>query len=332
MRPRLTLIGGLLALSSLLAADTDQISWVRADGAPGWTTAMAVDAQPDRPAAVPLIAPAWFARFPDTKIPLVTNETFDLASARGKVLLLDYWASWCAPCIKELPHLQRLHLARSGQGLVAVAINADQDAATATESAKRLGLTMKIGTNDPRVYDTLGVKSLPTVLLIDKQGRLRARWDGYRTGLEKEIDARVEKLLADDPEGTTREIASVLSGAGLLRARWFRDLPAQADGVVGLPAAQAGGVRVGASSGNELLSYDAAGEAVARLKTQSAAGRLLDFGEAKDGTKELVGYRPGGTSVGVIALRSGAERAITIPAPVIDVALARGVSGDAISW
>jgi len=275
-----------------------------------------------------LSAPVWFARFPDAKIPLAPSGSFELASARGKVLLLDYWAAWCAPCLKELPHLQQLHAARAGDGLIAVAINADENAASAAESAKRLGLTMPIGVNDPDVYRALGVRTLPTLLVVDKQGRLRARWDGYRPGLEKEIAATVNKLLADDPSGTTREVAGVIKGAGRLQARWMRDLPGTAEGVVGLPAGGTGGMRVVASGGAELVSFDATGEAIARLKAEGAAGRLRDFGVAADGTRELIGFRPGGTTVGVIALRSGALRTVTLPAPLIDLAVSAQAGGD----
>jgi thiol-disulfide isomerase/thioredoxin len=317
-----------LALAIASAAAADDIISIHSDGAAGWTTAVPNGAGAGQPGATPLTAPVWFARFPDAKIPLATGGSFDLAGARGKVLLLDYWASWCGPCIKELPHLQKLHLAHEGEGLVAVAINADEDAAAASASAKKLGLTMMIGLNDKNVYRMLGVRNLPTVFIIDKQGRLRSRWDGYRTGLENEIDATVAKLLADDETGTTREVASVVSGPGLLRARWFRDLPEAANGVVGLPAGLAGGMRVVASSGDELLTLDAGGEALARLKTTNASGRLLDFGAAADGTRELLGYRPGATSVGVIALRSGDERAIALPAPVLGVAIASEGIGD----
>jgi thiol-disulfide isomerase/thioredoxin len=273
------------------------------------------------------MAPAWFAKFPDGKLQLAPEGTYDLASARGKVLLVDYWASWCTPCIMELPHLQQLHVTRSRDGLVALAINADEEADRAAESAKRLGLTMMIGVNDPAVFQTLGVKTLPSLFAVDKQGRLRARWDGYKIGIEKEIAATVDKLLADDASGTTREMATVVAGQGRLQARWYRDLPGTADGVVGMPAGAGGTARVVASGGDQLVSFDAAGEVVARVKTGSSPGRLLDFGTTADGTREIAGFRPGGTTISVIALRVGSERTIAVPAPLLDVVVAGDAAG-----
>jgi thiol-disulfide isomerase/thioredoxin len=324
---RLALVFVALTLGTVLAGESDEVSWIRNDGAPGWRAAIARAPQTNGVPASPLLAPTWFAKFPPATIPLAPEGSFDLASTRGKVLLIDYWASWCGPCLKELPHLQHLHATREKAGLVAVAINADEDAATATESAKRLGLTMPIGLNDPEVYRTLGVRTLPTLMIVDREGRLRARWDGYRSGLENEIAAMVDKLLAGDTAGTTRTLGAVLSGQGRLAALWSRDLAGAADGVVGLPAGSEGSRRVVASGGGELVSFDVAGDVVARIRAGTTTGRLIDFGATADGTRELAGFRVGATTINVIALRSGTLRNIAIPAPVLDVAATGDASG-----
>lgn len=316
------------ALSTVLTRPSDEIAWTRADGQ-GWHTPVPSTSPPDAAAATPLLAPTWFAKLPNATFQLAPVGTFELASARGKVLLLDYWASWCGPCLKELPHLQRLHLARREDGLVALAVNADEEAAAAADSAKRLGLTMMIGVNEPTMHESLGVRTLPSLFAVDKQGRLRARWDGYRTGIEKDIAAMVDKLLADDASGTTREMATILVGQGSLQARWYRDLPGTADGVVGLPSGNVGGARVVASGGDQLLSFDAEGEVIGRLKTETPSGRLLDFGTTAEGTRELVGYRPGGTVLAVIALPSGTERKIAVPAPLLDLSVWKETAGSA---
>ncbi len=320
MSRRFGLLLVALAFSAVLTRASDGIAFTPVDGAPGWSIPVPAESRPDGEVATPLTAPTWFAKLPNATIHLAPVGSFEFASARGKVLLLDYWASWCGPCIQELPHLQRLHVARSGDGLVALAINVDEDAEVVSETVKRLGLTMMIGVNEPEVNRSFGVRTLPAVFVIDRQGRLRKRWDGYRAGLETEIAATVDKLLADDKSGTTREMATILTGRGRLEARWTRDLPGTADGVVGWPLG-VGGARVVASGGDQILSFDADGEVLARLKTGTPAGRLLDFGTTADGTRELVGFRPGGTAVKVIALGSGAERKIAVPAPLIDVAV-----------
>ena len=275
MRSRVPALIAALSVSLLPVRASDTIAWVRANGEPGWTAALSTG-PPQGASSTALAAPVWFARFPEAKIPLAPEGAFELSSARGKILLLDYWASWCGPCLQELPHLQKLHTERSGAGLVALAVNTDEGATPtwAADAAKRLGLTMQIGVNNPEVSRTLGVRTLPTLLIVDRSGRLRARWDGYRPGLEREIAKKVDDLLADDAAGTTREVARVITGPAKLEARWSRDLSGTAEGVVGLPSGTAGAMRVVASGGNELISYDAAGEAIARLRVDNGMGRV----------------------------------------------------------
>lgn len=93
MRPRFRFVVPALLLSSVLAQAADEIGWVRFDGAPGWVAAAPANVPPSGAAPIPLFAPTWFLKFPDAKVELVPEGTYDLASARGSVLLVDYWAS-----------------------------------------------------------------------------------------------------------------------------------------------------------------------------------------------------------------------------------------------
>lgn len=326
----LALFACVVAASAAVAAaaESDEIGWIRSDGAGGWKTRINRDIRPAGVVASALTASPWYPKFPAIKIPLAKGGALDPASVRGRVLVVDFWASWCAPCLQELPHLQRLYASVAPRGAAAIAINADEDAATALQTAKRLGLTMTIGLNEPALYRALGVRSLPTVLVVDRQGRVRARWDGYRAGLEKEIAHKVEELMADETDRTSRSIAEVLAGAGTLRALWYRDVPGSADGIVGLPPGHPDDMRVLASAGGSLLAFDADGEPLSRLKASSWAGRLLDFGVDAAGSREIVGYRPGGTTLGVVSLRAGTERSIECPAPIVDVAVEARSGGD----
>src|SRR5262249_41250177 len=248
-------------------------------------------ARPPGRGASSLFAPAWYPRMPPLVLRLASGGTLDLGTARGRVMLLDFWASWCGPCLMELPHLQRLHAAGAPRGLLAVAVTVDEAADVAAAAAKRLGLGMSVALNDAKLDRTFAVHTLPTVLLVDKQGRIRDRWDGYRPGLEETIARAVAKLMGDDPGGTRREIASVLSGEGTLRTLWLRDLPGSADGVVVLPPSAGEGFRVIAASGGVLLAFDRHGDANARTQAPGWAGRLIDFGSAQDGSREIVAFR-----------------------------------------
>lgn len=309
------------AASAAPAATSDAVTWVRRDGRPGWTAAIPRSGAPAAGNGSSLVATAWLPELPSLSVSLAEGGSLDLDTTRGKVVLLDFWASWCGPCQEELPHLERLHRKEGPNGLVAIAVNADESAKVATAAARRLGLTMTVALDEPALYKAFRVRTLPTLLLADREGRLRARWDGYRPGLENEVAAKVADLLAGDRKGTERELAKVATGEGLLRALWYRDLPGGADGVVVLPPSAGAARRVIAAGHGQLIAFDARGEATARSEAPSWAGRLLDFGsDASDGA-EIVAFRPGATSLGIIGVASGARTEIASPAPIVDVAV-----------
>ena len=318
---RLALGLTLIATTAVAQAPPTQdvVTWIPAGDGAGWSTGIAHEIRPSGITPTPVVAPAWLARLPKAKLDLADGKSLELASLRGQVVLIDFWASWCGPCLQELPHLQKLHVANQPKGLHAIAVNVDEGAELARESAKKIGLTMPIGINDG-LDDHFGVRILPTVLLADRSGRIRGRWDGYRAGLENTIDEKVQRLLADDPDGTLRSVAQALTGGGLLHGVWTRDLPGEVDGILALPDKDPAKIRVVASGGGELLSYGADGEIRGKARAPSWAGRLLDFGKTADGTQEVAAYRVGSTMMGVIQLPSGNARPIDCEAPIATAA------------
>jgi len=318
---RLVLGLTLLATTAVAGAPAteDVVTWIPAGTGRAWSTSIAREARPSGVTPAPLLVPNWLPRLPQIAFSLADGKRVDLAALRGQVVLLDFWASWCGPCLKELPHLQQLHATNEPKGLHAIAVNMDEGPEHAREFAKKIGLTMPIGINDG-FDERFGVKILPTVVLADKSGRIRGRWDGYRPGLETAIDEKLQHLLADDPDGTLRPAAQALTGAGLLRGVWSRDLPGEVDGVVAIADRDAAKSRVVVSGGGELLSYGADGEITGKAHAPSWAGRIVDFGRAADGTQEIAAYRVGSTMMGVIQLPSGEARNIDAGAPIAAVA------------
>jgi peroxiredoxin len=109
-----------------------------------------------------------------------------LASLRGKVVLLNFWATWCKPCEEEMPGMERLYQKYKDKGLVVLAVSEDADGAGAVAPfVKKHGLTFPIGL-DPKmsVAASYGVWALPSTFIIDRNGN-RAHfangpreWDG----------------------------------------------------------------------------------------------------------------------------------------------------------
>jgi thiol-disulfide isomerase/thioredoxin len=311
------------------AAGSDRIQWVRKDGAPGWSISIPAESKPDGAVLKPLLAPTWFPRLPKAQLELAPSGTYDLALLRGRVAVIDFWASWCGPCLRELPHLQKLFATRPSASFTAVAINVDEDAATATASAKRLGLTMPVALNDAAFYRAVNARSLPTLLVIDKEGRIRGRWNGYRNGFEDEIAQKVDALLAGDASDLARPAAQVLTGAGKLRGLWSRDLPGNVEGLIALPPGNPEGTRLLVSAAGMLIPFSPDGENTSARAAALAGGRLMDFGPSADGGRDIAAYRPGGTTVGILSLPAGIERQVQVTHPIADAAVGLAEAGDA---
>jgi len=139
-------------------------------------------------------------RAPKIDLPTLQGGRLKLESLRGKVVVLDFWASWCAPCKEELPELERLKSTYQARGASFVTVNIDIDRANADAMAKKLRLTMPVGL-DPKgdeAANAYGLPTMPTSYVIDKNGVVRYIHDGFHGAsdvdkLKHEVDELLEK-------------------------------------------------------------------------------------------------------------------------------------------
>jgi len=122
----------------------------------------------------------------------------------GRPTVLNFWATWCAPCRREMPLLDRLHRARAPEGLAVIGIDVDEPAARVREFVDSLGINYPIWVDPPAgttgfdstraVYTLTASVGLPTTLFIDRQGVVRFKYLGELTpALIKE---QVDRLIA----------------------------------------------------------------------------------------------------------------------------------------
>lgn len=129
----------------------------------------------------------------------VDGRDVRLSDFAGKVVLIDFWATWCTPCEAEIPHLQRLHETYSKQGLVVLGIAMDgpETVANVAPFVRRNNLTYTVlldeETKVVAVYNPK--RTAPLTLLIDRSGKISRVRQGYDPGDEKLIEDDVKKLL-----------------------------------------------------------------------------------------------------------------------------------------
>ncbi len=122
---------------------------------------------------------------PDFRLADLDGKPHRLENYRGKVVLLDFWASWCAPCRKELPSIEKFHREYRDKGLVILAINTEtHDVARAF--VKKYGYTFPVVRDaEGTVLDDYAVSSIPVTIVIDRTGRIVAHFVGF--GGEEEL-------------------------------------------------------------------------------------------------------------------------------------------------
>ena len=128
---------------------------------------------------------------PPIALPRIDGDTLSLAELRGKVVMLNIWATWCAPCRLEMPSMQRVYEQLREQGLEVVAVAVDKDPGLrqpdgairglVSDFVEQLGLTFPVVVDPTGGTERLyGVDALPTTFLIDRRGRIRVRELGGR--------------------------------------------------------------------------------------------------------------------------------------------------------
>lgn len=141
-------------------------------------------------------APAIGAVAPDFTLHSSFGKNLKLSEYRGQVVMINFWATWCAPCRQELPQLNRLHERYRRDGFVLLGVSVDDNPKAAQDMASRLGVRFPVlfdaGKQVSGRYD---IDAMPSTLLIDRGGAVRYLHRGYRSGVEQEYDARVRELL-----------------------------------------------------------------------------------------------------------------------------------------
>ncbi len=135
---------------------------------------------------------------PDFTLRSVDGPNLRLQEQRGRVVLVNFWASWCGPCRQEMPQLNKLYDKYRDSGFVLLGINIDNNAQTATELASKLGVSFPVLLDtDKAVSKLYDVSTMPLTVVIDRDGRVRYLHHGYREGFEQTYEQQIRALLKE---------------------------------------------------------------------------------------------------------------------------------------
>ena len=131
---------------------------------------------------------------PSFAVRTLDGKLFKMSENRGRPVVLDFWATWCAPCRASMPHLARIQERYHDHGLVVLGLSVDEEGpAVVRRYAERLRIQFRLGMADEKLLDQYGpIRQIPTTFFINRKGEVVRRTVGY---LDAEtLDAYVQEL------------------------------------------------------------------------------------------------------------------------------------------
>jgi thiol-disulfide isomerase/thioredoxin len=130
---------------------------------------------------------------------LLNEQKAKLADYEGRVVVLDFWATYCQPCLEEAPHLDALQRRLGAQGLQVIGLNVGgpEDYPKIPEFAERLKIKYTLGVPEPEMTNLYmgGDSRIPQTLVFDRKGRLVKHFVGYDQAASQELERTIEKAV-----------------------------------------------------------------------------------------------------------------------------------------
>lgn len=140
---------------------------------------------------------------PDFKLITLSDKEVSKDSFKGKILLLDFWATWCKPCVAAMPDLQKLYEKHAGEGLEILGVSIDDKTAKAVKpfiAKRKFSYPIAIDGGESPAWQAYRVKGIPALFLIDQKGKIVKQWLGKPD--KKEVEVAVKALLEAAPSTT----------------------------------------------------------------------------------------------------------------------------------
>lgn len=113
---------------------------------------------------------------PDFQLQNLDGQSITLSGLKGNPVLINFWATWCGPCVSEMPHLQKIHEEWSDRGLVVLAINWGESASEVEQFLQAHNLSLPVLLDTKKVVaQKYGIRAFPTTFFIDKDGIIQVK-------------------------------------------------------------------------------------------------------------------------------------------------------------
>lgn len=135
---------------------------------------------------------------PDFTLKSRSGENLKLSEYRGDVVMINFWASWCAPCRQEMPLLEELYKKYSDLGFTLLAVNVEEDSSKADDLLKEIPVTFPVlFDNTNKVSKLYNVVAMPSTVIVDRDGNMRYLHRGYLPGYEEQYKKQVKELIRE---------------------------------------------------------------------------------------------------------------------------------------
>ena len=127
-----------------------------------------------------------------------SGRPLSLADLKGRIVLVNFWASWCGPCRKEMPILEQLNRQYRNKGVTLLGVNVEPDSAAATDWLKATPVSFPILFDvDSKVSKLYQVEGMPNTVILDRKGNVRYIHRGYQPGAENEYLDQIRALIRE---------------------------------------------------------------------------------------------------------------------------------------
>lgn len=135
---------------------------------------------------------------PDFTLQSRAGSALKLSDYKGQVVMMNFWASWCAPCRQEMPLLEDLHKKYEALGFTVLGVNIDENSNDALSLLKETPVTFPIAfDNKNSVAELFNVTAMPSTVMIDRHGNQRYLHKGYKPGYEANYEKHIRALVRE---------------------------------------------------------------------------------------------------------------------------------------